>query len=230
MPLLLSKKENLPKKLKTPAVLPYYNILKKKGATLITKRVIDCTMCSLIFLIASPFFLIFALLVKLTSKGPVFFKQERVGRDLKPFFILKFRTMVENADKQGVQLTTGNDSRITGFGKFLRAINMDEMPQLINVIKGDMSIIGTRPEVKRYVLVYSEEMYATLLLSPGMLSRASVKYKNENELLTGIPDPQEMYIKKILPDKMKENLAYLKQISLKEDFIIVMKSIVCMFR
>lgn len=230
MPKLLSQKENLPPKLKTPAVLPYYELLCKKRGTLIVKRLLDFIVCSLVFILVSPFFLIFAFLVKVTSPGPVFFKQERIGRDLKPFYILKFRTMVKDADKQGVQLTTGNDSRITGFGKFLRAINMDEMPQLINVIKGDMSIIGTRPEVERYVSIYTDEMYATLLLAPGMLSRASVKYRNENELLTGAADPQQVYINEILPDKMAENLAYLKELSLKEDFVIIMKSIACMFK
>lgn len=221
--------EKLPPQMQTDAVREYYDVLVTKKATLFWKRLLEVVLCSIVFLITSPFFLLFALLVKLTSKGPVFFKQERVGKDMKPFYILKFRTMVADADKKGVQLTTSNDSRITPFGRFLRAINMDEMPQLINVIKGDMSIIGTRPEVKRYVDVYTDEMYATLLLPPGMLSLASIKYKDENSLLTGEEDAQKVYIEKILPDKMKFNLEYLKKISIKEDLKLIGKSIACVF-
>lgn len=227
---MLSEFDKLPSKLKTEAVKTYYNILKKKKRSIILKRFIDTVICLFLAIISSPFLLIFALLIKLTSKGPVLFKQERVGKDLKLFYILKFRTMVKDADKKGVQLTTGNDARITSFGKFLRAINMDEMPQLFNVIKGDMSIIGTRPEVMRYVEEYSDEMYATLLLAPGMLSLASLKYKNESELLDGAQDPQRVYVEQILPDKMKYNLEYLKELSVRRDFVIIGKSIARAFK
>lgn len=222
--------EELPPRMKTREVKRYLDSLEKKKADLLFKRCFDFIFCGLVFLIALPFFLLFAILVKLTSRGPVFFKQERVGRDLKPFYILKFRTMTADADKQGVQLTTGNDSRITGFGAFLRKINMDEMPQLINVLKGDMSIIGTRPEVLRYVEVYTDEMLATLLLIPGMVSTASIHYKNENAMLTGAKDPQRVYIDRILPDKMKYNLDYLKTISIKNDFMVLGKTIACAFK
>ncbi len=220
----------LPAKMQTDAVRCYYDILKTKGKSLIIKRCLDFSICGLLVIIASPFLLIFSILIKLTSKGPILFKQERVGKDLKIFKIFKFRTMVKDADKKGIQLTTGNDQRITGFGKFLRAINMDEMPQLFNVLKGDMSIIGTRPEVQRYVDVYTDKMYATLLLSPGMLSLASVKYKNENDMLVGAKDPQQVYIQQILPDKMKYNLEYIEKLSVKEDFKLIGKSIACMFK
>lgn len=221
--------QKLPAKMQSNEVKEYYDILLTKKTSLFWKRFLEVILCSFLFLLASPFFLLFALLIKLTSIGPVFFKQERVGKDMKPFYILKFRTMVQDADKKGVQLTTSNDSRITAFGRFLRAINMDEMPQLINVIKGDMSIIGTRPEVQRYVDVYTDAMNATLLLPPGMLSLASVKYKDENSLLTGQEDPQKVYIEQILPDKMKYNLEYLKLLSVKEDLKLIGKSIACAF-
>ena len=211
-------------------VKEYYDVLLKKQSVLTFKRVIDCLLCSIIFIITLPFFVIFSIGIKITSKGPVLFKQERVGQDLKPFYILKFRTMVKDADKKGIQLTTGNDSRITSFGKFLRKINMDEMPQLINVIKGDMSIIGTRPEVKRYVDVYTDSMLATLLIRPGMVSLASVKYKNENDMLTIASNPEQVYIEEILPDKMDYNLGYIKRISISEDMSIMGKTIACVFK
>jgi len=220
----------LPAKMQTDNVRYYYDILKAKGKSLFIKRCLDFLICGILVIIASPFLIIFSVLIKLTSKGPILFKQERVGKDLKTFKIFKFRTMVKDADKKGIQLTTGNDQRITAFGKFLRAINMDEMPQLFNVSKGDMSIIGTRPEVQRYVDVYTDEMYATLLLSPGMLSLASVKYKNENDMLVGAKDPQQVYIQQILPDKMKYNLEYIEKLSVKEDFKLIGKSIACMFK
>lgn len=219
----------LPSEMQNEQVKTYYELLKNKKSVFFAKRCMDVLICGLAVVITSPFLLLFAILIKITSKGPVLFRQERVGKDMEPFYILKFRTMVADADKKGVQLTTGNDARITKFGKFLRAINMDEMPQLFNVLKGDMSIIGTRPEVMRYVKEYSDEMYATLLLSPGMLSLASVKYKNENAMLTDAENPQQVYIEKILPDKMQYNLEYLLNISLKEDFKLIGKSIACMF-
>lgn len=226
----LTNFEHLPERMRTEAVRSYAEELAARRGALIAKRLMDLLLCGVTFLIALPFFLIFSVLVKLTSSGPVFFRQERMGRDMQPFFILKFRTMVQDADQKGVQLTTGNDRRITGFGKFLRATNMDEMPQLVNVLKGEMSVIGTRPEVRRYVEAYTDEMYATLLLAPGMLSNASVKYKKESELLDGAEDPQRVYVEQILPDKMRYNLEYLHHVSVSEDLKIIGRSIACMFR
>lgn len=230
MAILLSKYDKLPKKMQNEDVLSYFEILQKKVGILALKRIVDALLCGIIFIITLPFFLLFALLTLVTSRGGVFFRQERVGRNMKPFYILKFRTMIKDADKKGMQLTTGDDARITPFGKFLRKINMDEMPQLINVIKGDMSIIGTRPEVSRYVDMYSDEMLATLLIAPGMVSMASVKYKNENELLSGSDSPEKTYIDEILPDKMKYNLEYLTKISVSEDMSILRKTIACVFK
>lgn len=228
--MIVTRFEELPLIMQNDQVKGYHDIIKNNKLTLYIKQAIDFFVCLLLFIITLPFFLLFSALIKLTSKGPVFFKQERIGKDLKKFNILKFRTMIADADKKGIQLTTGNDSRITAFGKFLRMINMDEMPQLINVIKGDMSIIGTRPEVKRYVDVYTNEMLATLLIKPGMVSLASVKYKNENDMLTDAVDPEKVYIDEILPDKMKYNLEYLKSISIKRDFKILCKTIACVFK
>lgn len=226
----LTKYDRLPSKLQNQSVLRYYNILEKKTLTLFLKRAIDLVLCSIAIIITSPFLLLFAVLIKLTSKGEVLFKQKRVGRDLKPFYIFKFRTMVKDADKQSVQLTTGDDARITPFGKFLRKINMDEMPQLFNVLRGEMSIIGTRPEVEQYVDGYTDDMLATLLVAPGMLSLASIKYKNENDLLTGAADPQKVYIEQILPDKMKYNLQYLENLSIGQDFKLMGMSISAAFK
>lgn len=221
--------EKLPAKMQNKQVKFYHDILIQKGNTLTLKRLLDIFICLVLVVLSSPFLLLFGLLIKLTSKGEIIFKQQRIGRDLKPFYIFKFRTMVQNADSNGVLLTTGHDSRITGLGKFLRAINMDEVPQLFNVLKGDMSIIGTRPEVLRYVDIYTDEMYATLLLPPGMLSLASIKYKNENAMLDGVQDPQKIYIEKILPDKMKYNLQYLEELSVKKDFSLIGMSIKAAF-
>lgn len=227
---MLTEYDKLPQIMRNNEVKKYYDILSEKKVQLFFKCILDFVVCLLVLIIISPIFLTFCILVKATSKGHVFFKQERIGKDAKPFYILKFRTMVENADKMGVQLTTNNDNRITKFGAFLRKINMDEMPQLLNVIKGDMSIIGTRPEVKRYVDEYSDEMMATLLLAPGMLSNASVKYKDENSLLSNNENPVETYINKILPDKMLYNLEYIRNFSILEDLRIIGRSIACMFK
>lgn len=220
----------LPQKMQNSSVLKYYDILIKKRFSLIGKRIIDLVICLIALIIASPFLIIFSILIKLTSKGKILYLQKRIGKDMKPFYIYKFRTMVQDADKKGLALTTGNDSRITTFGRFLRKINMDEMPQLFNVIKGDMSIIGTRPEVSEYVDCYTDEMMATLLLSPGMLSLASIKYKHENDLLTNATDPQKEYINVILPDKMKYNLEYLHTLSVKEDMKLIGASIATAFK
>lgn len=226
---MLTKFEELPLVMRNDFVRSYHEILSAKAGTLRAKRVVDVLIASVLIVISSPFLLIFSVLIKLTSAGNVFFLQERIGKDNKPFFIFKFRTMVQDADKKGVQLTTGNDARITTFGKFMRKINMDEMPQLFNVIKGDMSIIGTRPEVARYVECYTPEMYATLLIAPGMLSMASVLYKGENQLLDGAVDPVAVYVNEILPDKMKYNLEYLKNITVLGDLKLIGKSIAAAF-
>ena len=227
--MFITRFEKHPPDLRTEEVRPYAEHLASREGTLLAKRILDVLLCGSVFLLTLPLFLLIALLIGLTSKGPVLFRQKRVGRDGKEFDILKFRTMVAGADRIGVQLTTGDDARITSFGRILRKLNLDEMPQLLNVLKGEMSVVGTRPEVRRYVEEYTPEMRATLLLAPGMLSDASVKYKDENRLLTGAENPRQVYVEQILPDKMACNLAYLRRLSLAEDLRIIGRSIACMF-
>ena len=222
--------ERLPFAMQNDAVLRYAGILQKRKASLVWKRILEWLAAFLAFAIVSPFFLLICLLVKCTSKGPVFFKQERIGKNGRPFYILKFRTMMEDADRYGVQLTTGDDRRITRFGALLRKTNLDEMPQLLHVLSGKMSVVGTRPEVRRYVEQYTDEMMATLLLPPSMLSNASVKYKEESRLLSSRDDPERVYLEQILPDKMRFNLDYLPRVGVMEDLKIIGRSIACMFK
>lgn len=202
---------NLPKELQLEEVKPYYEILRKKKISRFCTRIFDIIMSLFPLLILSIFFLIIAIIIKLTSKGPVFYRQVRITRYNKEFRIFKFRTMVQDADKKGSLVTTKNDSRITGVGKFLRKTKLDELPQLINVLSGQMTFVGTRPEVKKYVDGYTNEMMATLLLPAGITSSASIKYKDEASLIENAEDVDKVYIEKILPDKMKYNLEDIKK-------------------
>jgi len=222
----LKKFENLPEFLKTDEVRPYYDILKKKKGSLFFKRTFEI-LFSLFFLLllSLPLFLI-ALIIKLTSKGPVFFRQTRVGRYGRDFKIFKFRTMVKDADKIGSQLTVGSrDPRITSCGHFLRKLRLDEIPQLINILIGNMCLIGTRPEVRRYVDRYTNEMNASLLLPPGLTGNASIEFSSENDLLAKADDPEQYYIDEILPVKMKINLDYIKTFSFWSDVRIIFKTV-----
>ena len=227
--MLLCPWEKLPKNMQNESVRPYYDSLSRKTGHLIVKRIIDI-LFSIIFIIPLlPIYLLVAIAVKVGSRGPVLFKQERVKQFGKPFFILKYRTMVVDAQKIGAQVTAKNDSRVTRVGKFLRASRIDEIPQLFNVLKGDMTFVGTRPEVPRYVAHYSDEMMATLLLPPGVTGTASIAYRNENKLLEENEDPERTYIEKILPEKMAYNLDYLKKLSVKYDFIVMGRTVKCVF-
>ncbi|MCI7723781.1 MAG: sugar transferase [Erysipelotrichaceae bacterium] len=176
-------------------------------------RIFDIVMCLLLFMILSPVFLVVSIWIKLDSKGPVFFRQVRVTTYGKQFRIFKFRTMCENAEKKGSLVTVGNDSRITKVGEKIRHCRLDEIPQLLNVLAGDMTFVGTRPEVVKYVNAYSDEMYATLLLPAGITSVASIQYKDEDEILSKAKDPDDAYIHEVLPDKMKYNLASIENFS-----------------
>ena len=207
----MKKWDELPEKLKNEAVLPYYDILYKKGASRVIKRIFDIIAALILTVIASPFMLIIAIWIKLDSKGKVFFRQRRVTTYGRVFGIYKFRTMVSGAEKLGTQVTGNNDSRVTRAGHFLRKFRLDELPQLFNVLKGDMSFVGTRPEVERYVDRYSDEMMATLLMPAGITSLASIKFKDEEKLLSGAEDTDEVYINDVLPQKMKYNLEYLRK-------------------
>ena len=181
--MILKKWEDLPEEFKNSEVKVYYDILSKKKFSLLLKRLFDIVVSFTMLAIALPFFIILAILIKIDSKGPVFYRQERVTRYNKKFKIFKFRTMVNNADKKGALITGKNDSRITKVGKFIRKCRLDEVSQLIDVLRGTMSFVGTRPEIPKYVDKYTPEMYATLLLPAGVTSMASIKFKDEDEIL-----------------------------------------------
>lgn len=211
--MILRSWDKLPEYMRNDKVKPYYELLKKRTGSLIMKRIFDIVMSLLLLMILSPVFLVVSIWIKLDSKGPVFFRQVRVTTYGKQFRIFKFRTMCENAEKKGSLVTVGNDSRITKVGEKIRHCRLDEIPQLLNVLAGDMTFVGTRPEVVKYVNAYSDEMYATLLLPAGITSVASIQYKDEDEILSKAEDPDDAYIREVLPDKMKYNLASIENFS-----------------
>lgn len=219
------KWDKLPAEFQCDEIKPYYEILKKKKISRFFMRMFDIFMSFFPLLILSIFFIIIAILIKTTSKGPVFYRQVRVTRYGKDFRIFKFRTMVQDADKKGSLVTTKNDSRITGVGKFLRKTKLDELPQLINVFLGQMTFVGTRPEVRKYVDRYSNEMLATLLMPAGITSSASIKYKDEASLIENATDVDEVYINQILPDKMKYNLEDIKKYNFFRQIGLIFKTV-----
>lgn len=225
----MKKWDDLPEEFRNDAVRPYYDSLKKKTASIVFKRCADFTTALILTLIALPFMLIIAIWIKLDSKGSIFFRQRRVTAYGRVFRIFKFRTMVTDAEKKGTQVTVSHDSRVTRAGRFLRKLRLDELPQLFNVLLGDMSFVGTRPEVERYVRRYTDEMYATLLLPAGITSLASIRYKDEERLLDGAKDPDEVYINTILPDKMKYNLEYLTYFNFFYDIGLMFKTVFAVF-
>lgn len=203
--------------MQTEAVKPYYEILQKKQIGLIFKRSFDIVVSLIMLLILSPVFLVLAIAIKLDSKGPVFYRQVRVTQYGKKFRIFKFRTMVNNADKIGSQVTVGGDSRITRVGKVIRECRLDEIGQLLNILGGSMTFVGTRPEVPKYVEKYTSEMWATLLLPAGVTSEASIRYKDEAALLDAAEDVDATYIQDVLPGKMKYNLRSIQEYSFFKD-------------
>ncbi len=203
--------------MQTEAVKPYYEILQKKQIGLIFKRLFDIVVSLIMLLILSPVFLVLAIAIKLDSKGPVFYRQVRVTQYGKEFRIFKFRTMVNNADKIGSQVTVGGDSRITRVGKVIRECRLDEIGQLLNILGGSMTFVGTRPEVPKYVEKYTPEMWATLLLPAGVTSEASIRYKDEAALLDAAEDVDTTYIQDVLPGKMKYNLRSIQEYSFFKD-------------
>lgn len=190
------------------------------------KRLFDILASGIGIIVLSPLLLIIALRIKTGSDGPVFFKQVRVGKDGKEFEILKFRTMVVNAEKLGRQITVGADNRITKVGGFLRKYKLDELPQLFNVFKGDMSLVGPRPEVPRYVAMYTEEQRKVLSVKPGITDLASIRYRDENELLGKAENPDEFYINTIMPDKLALNMEYIKKSNVFYDIYIIIETII----
>ena len=212
--MLVKRWENLPTGMQNDAVRPYYEILRRKSAFLFVKRLFDIVMSIVLLIVFSPVFLIVAVLIRADSKGPVFYRQERVTQYGKIFKIFKFRTMVQNADKQGSLVTINNDCRVTKIGKRLRKYRLDEIPQLLNILSGDMTFVGTRPEVPKYVGYYTDEMKATLLLPAGVTSKTSIEYKDEEKILREAKNAELVYIKKILPEKMKINTESITHVDL----------------
>lgn len=206
--------DKLPEYIKTPEVKPYYDILKKRRFSLFVKRVFDCVVAFIMLIILAVPMLIIAIWIKTDSEGPVFYRQERVTKDGKHFRIHKFRTMVVNADQIGTAVTVGNDKRITRAGERLRSLRLDELPQVLDVLSGNMSFVGTRPEAVKYVEQYKPEYYATLLLPAGITSEASIRYKDENMLLNVADDVDRVYLEQVLPEKMKWNLNEIQRFSL----------------
>ncbi|MGO1368560.1 sugar transferase [Senegalia sp. (in: firmicutes)] len=177
-----------------------------------------------------PVFFVIAILIKIDSKGPVFFKQVRVGKDIKEFKIFKFRTMIQDSEKKGMQITVGRDSRITKFGYVLRRTKIDELPQLINILIGDMSFVGPRPEVPKYIEMYTEQQQNILKIKPGITDLASIEYRDENTLLSDSNNPEETYIKEIMPRKIQLNVEYLRRFSIFYDIKIIIKTILAVMK
>lgn len=230
----LKKYEELPEQMKNSEVKKYYEILSKRKISLDIKRIFDIIVSLLLLVLLSPIILILAILIKIDSKGPVFYRQERITTNGKIFRIFKFRTMVQNADKIGTLVTVGNDSRITRVGKIIRKIRLDELPQLINILKGEMTFVGTRPEVKKYVDKYTDEMKATLLMPAGVTSVACIKYKDEDEILEKAvengKDTDFAYVEDVLPEKMKYNLEYISKFSFWYDIKICIDTVIGVLR
>ena len=227
--MILPKWEELPEEMQNDSVAEYYQILKQKKLSLGVKRVFEFVVALLMLIVISPVLLILSILIKIDSEGPVFYRQERVTTGSKTFRIFKFRTMVQNADKIGSLVTVGRDPRITRVGQKIRKCRLDELPQLINIITGDMSFVGTRPEVRKYVDCYSDEMMATLLMPAGVTSLASITYKDEDEIMeertSKGESADEAYVNHVLPEKMKYNLEYLKTFSFLGDIRLMFKTV-----
>lgn len=224
----MRKWNNLPEEMKTPQVKKYYDILEKKKFSLFLKRLFDLVVSFLMLVALSPVFLLIAIAIKIDSPGPVFYRQTRVTRYGEQFRIFKFRSMVTDADRSS-RLTVGKDSRITRVGAFIRKYKIDELSQLIDVFRGTMSFVGTRPEVPEYVEKYTEEMMATLLLPAGITSVASVCYKDENDLLAASVNPEQTYINEVLPDKMRYNLKAIEDFSFFGEIKVMFMTAFAMF-
>ena len=227
--MVLREWEKLPAYMQEKEVRPYYDILQKKKTELVLKRIFDVAVSAALLIILLPVFAVLSAMIAADSKGGVFYRQERVTQYGRKFRIMKFRTMAAGADKAGPQVTVGNDKRITKIGSFLRGYRLDELPQLFNILMGDMTFVGTRPEVPGYVRHYTPEMRATLLLPAGVTSRASIHYKDEAELLAGGEDPDKIYVEKILPGKMRYNLDSLKRFGLWEEMKVMILTVAAVF-
>ena len=227
---MLKEWNQLPEYMQTDAVRPYYDQLKKTEFSLFLKRIFDIVVSLVLIVLLSPLLLVLSILIVLDSKGGVFYRQERVTRYGRKFRIFKFRTMVADADKIGTQVTVSNDSRITRVGSVIRKYRLDEIPQLFNILLGDMSLVGTRPESTHYVKFYTPEMYATLLLPAGVTSEASIMYKDEADLLDKADDVDKVYIEKVLPGKMRYNLESISNFSFIKEIRTMFKTVLAVMR
>lgn len=227
---MLRRWEDLPKRMQNEAVRPYYEQLQKKKVSLFLKRCIDVSLSSALLLFLAPVMLLIGIAVRLDSPGPALFRQVRVTQYGRQFRIFKFRTMVNHADRMGTQVTASGDARITRLGRKMRHYRLDELPQLLNIFWGDMSFVGTRPEVVKYVREYTDEMTATLLLPAGVTSEVSIQYKDEEKLLADAEDVDEAYIHVVLPEKMEYNLKSLRDFSLIHELKIMVDTVIAVFR
>lgn len=217
--------EDLPSTLQTEEVRPYYEALSRRGLQLRFKRLLDVVGATVLFVLLGWLFVILALLIKLDSPGPVFFRQRRVTQFGREFRIVKFRTMTYRPVAPGDQITRGDDPRITRVGAVLRRYRLDEISQLIDILRGTMSFVGTRPEVPDYVRQYTPQMRATLLLPAGVTSTASIEFKDEAQILAAAPPGQDAYVTQVLPAKMRLNLRDVRDFSIGRDLRIAFRTI-----
>ncbi len=223
--MILKQWEDLPAELQVPEVKPYYDVLAKRKLSLVLKRLFDFLAASILLILLAIPMLVIAIKIKKDSDGPIFYRQERVTTYGKTFRIHKFRTMVDGADKIGTAVTAEADPRITEIGAKLRDYRLDELPQLFDVLSGNMSFVGTRPEVPKYVNAYTNEMKATLLLPAGITSEASIHFKDEAEALTDPADADRVYVEEILPQKMQYNLASIKKFNVVHELWTMVKTV-----
>ena len=224
--MVLCRWEDLPENMRCQAVRPYYEALAARQGMLLLKFIFDRIMALLLLVLLSPVFLLVAAWIRLDSPGEIFFRQERVTRYGRRFRIYKFRTMVKNAERLGTQVTM----RVTNVGRKIRACRLDEIPQLINILKGEMSFVGTRPEVPRYVAHYTDEMLATLLLPAGVTSQASIHYKDEEKLLTESDNADRTYVETVLPGKMAYNLREMREFSFVKELGTMVETVVAVVK
>ena len=227
---MLRRWEKLPEFMKCEEVRVYYDILNRRRVSLCLKKVFDVTMSLVLLIVLIIPMILIAIMIKLDSNGPVFYRQERVTVYGRKFRIHKFRTMVDHADQIGSTVTVGNDGRITRLGARLRRYRLDELPQLIDILEGNMSFVGTRPEVLKYVKKYTKEMRATLLLPAGITSEASIRFKDEAELLSDVEDIDRTYMEKVLPLKMVYNLKSIREFGFCRDMRTMILTVFAMLR
>lgn len=222
--------EDLPEAFRTAETRPYYDLLSKRQGTIVIKRVFDVVMSLVLLIVLAPILLLLGIMIALDSRGPVVFTQKRVGRYGEEFTMFKFRSMRQDAESVGPQISVGKDPRISRVGHVLRKTRLDELPQLLNILLGDMSFVGVRPEVPRYVAKYTPEMWATLFLRPGVTSPASIRYKDEAKILAEAEDPELAYVEDVLPRKMIYNYSYLRELSFVGDLKILFETVLAVLR